>query len=106
MFITSIQVSEWTTGDNRTDWQNVQLSAQFSPSIDRPAREKCKLSIHKNHSPPLVACALQAQASGKTVMFYGQTEVTRDLVAARQVEGLQSIYQTFHTRLSNSFLPT
>jgi hypothetical protein len=39
-------------------------------------------------------------------MFYGQTEVTRDLVAARQVEGLQSICQTFHTRLSNSFLPT
>ncbi|WCM54628.1 hypothetical protein OH720_25995 [Pseudomonas sp. WJP1] len=106
MFITSIQVSEWTTGDNRTDWQNVQLSAQFSPSIDRPAREKCKLSLHKNHFPALIACDLQALASGKTVMIDGQTEVTRDLMAARQVEGLQMICQAFHMRLSNSFLPT
>ncbi|HEY8357031.1 MAG TPA: 4-hydroxybenzoate 3-monooxygenase [Ramlibacter sp.] len=30
---------------------------------------------------------------GKTVMVYGQTEVTRDLMAARAAAGLQTIYQ-------------
>jgi p-hydroxybenzoate 3-monooxygenase len=30
---------------------------------------------------------------GKTVMVYGQTEVTRDLMAARAAEGLQSFYE-------------
>lgn len=36
---------------------------------------------------------LQALTGGKTVLIYGQTEVTRDLMAARQVEGLQTLYQ-------------
>ena len=36
---------------------------------------------------------LQALTGGKTVMIYGQTEVTRDLMAARQVAGAQTIYQ-------------
>jgi hypothetical protein len=89
LFITSIQVSEWTTGDNRTDWQNVQLPAQFSPSIDRPARGNCKHSIHKNQSPPPAARDLQGLTCCKTVMVYGQTGVIRDLIAARQFDGLQ-----------------
>jgi hypothetical protein len=46
VFITSIQASG-VAGDNRTDWQNVQVRAQFSPSIDGPASEKCKHSTHK-----------------------------------------------------------
>ena len=32
-------------------------------------------------------------ATGKTVVIYGQTEVTRDLMDARQAAGLSSIYQ-------------
>jgi p-hydroxybenzoate 3-monooxygenase len=36
---------------------------------------------------------LQALTGGKTVMIYGQTEVTRDLMAARQVAGAQTIYE-------------
>ncbi|HZY16004.1 MAG TPA: 4-hydroxybenzoate 3-monooxygenase [Ramlibacter sp.] len=31
---------------------------------------------------------------GKTVMVYGQTEVTRDLMEARAAEGLQTVYDT------------
>jgi hypothetical protein len=46
-------------GDNRSDWQNVQVLAQFSPSIDELASEKCKHSSHKNHSPALVAWSLR-----------------------------------------------
>src|SRR4051795_2540561 len=32
-------------------------------------------------------------ATGKTVMIYGQTEVTRDLMAARTAAGLTTVYQ-------------
>lgn len=35
---------------------------------------------------------LQALTGGKTVMVYGQTEVTRDLMAARQVAGATTLY--------------
>ena len=35
---------------------------------------------------------LQALTGGKTVMVYGQTEVTRDLMAARQVAGAKTLY--------------
>ncbi|MBH2034985.1 MAG: 4-hydroxybenzoate 3-monooxygenase [Pseudomonadales bacterium] len=35
---------------------------------------------------------LQALTGGKTVMVYGQTEVTRDLMAARQVAGATPLY--------------
>src|SRR3954469_4814275 len=34
---------------------------------------------------------------GKTVMVYGQTEVTRDLMAARTAAGLPAVYQTGDT---------
>ncbi|MBC5764291.1 4-hydroxybenzoate 3-monooxygenase [Ramlibacter albus] len=34
---------------------------------------------------------------GKTVVVYGQTEVTRDLMAARAAEGLQTIYEVGDT---------
>ena len=37
---------------------------------------------------------LQALTGGKTVMVYGQTEVTRDLMAARQVAGATTLYGT------------
>ena len=37
---------------------------------------------------------LQALTGGKTVMVYGQTEVTRDLMAARQVTGATTLYGT------------
>jgi p-hydroxybenzoate 3-monooxygenase len=37
---------------------------------------------------------LQALTGGKTVMIYGQTEVTRDLMAARQAVGAVTLYET------------
>lgn len=36
---------------------------------------------------------LQALTDGRTVMIYGQTEVTRDLMAARREAGARTIYQ-------------
>ncbi len=36
--------------------------------------------------------------NGKTVMVYGQTEVTRDLMHARESEGLQTIYEVGRQR--------
>jgi p-hydroxybenzoate 3-monooxygenase len=39
---------------------------------------------------------LQALTGGKTVMIYGQTEVTRDLMAARQAAGALTLYETSH----------
>ncbi|HCX81432.1 MAG: 4-hydroxybenzoate 3-monooxygenase [Curvibacter sp. RIFCSPHIGHO2_12_FULL_63_18] len=36
---------------------------------------------------------LQALTGGKQVMVYGQTEVTRDLMAARQAAGLPTLYE-------------
>ncbi|MCU1749654.1 4-hydroxybenzoate 3-monooxygenase [Pseudomonas sp. 6D_7.1_Bac1] len=36
---------------------------------------------------------LHALTGGKTVMIYGQTEVTRDLMAARQVAGALTLYE-------------
>ncbi|MDP9710593.1 UNVERIFIED_ORG: p-hydroxybenzoate 3-monooxygenase [Pseudomonas fluorescens] len=39
---------------------------------------------------------LQALTGGKTVMVYGQTEVTRDLMAARRETGGQTIYEARH----------
>src|SRR3954454_429526 len=35
-------------------------------------------------------------ATGKTVMIYGQTEVTRDLMAARADAGLTTVYEAAH----------
>jgi len=37
-------------------------------------------------------------ATGKTVMIYGQTEVTLDLMNARQAAGLTTIYEAEHAR--------
>jgi p-hydroxybenzoate 3-monooxygenase len=37
---------------------------------------------------------LQALTGGKSVMIYGQTEVTRDLMAARQAVGAVTLYET------------
>lgn len=37
---------------------------------------------------------LHALTGGKTVMIYGQTEVTRDLMAARQLAGASTLYET------------
>src|SRR5207253_3131275 len=37
---------------------------------------------------------LQSLTGGKTVMIYGQTEVTRDLMAARQSAGAMTLYET------------
>jgi p-hydroxybenzoate 3-monooxygenase len=37
-------------------------------------------------------------ATGKTVMIYGQTEVTLDLMNARQAAGLTTIYEAEHVR--------
>jgi p-hydroxybenzoate 3-monooxygenase len=37
---------------------------------------------------------LQSLTGGKTVMIYGQTEVTRDLMAARQAAGAKTLYET------------
>ena len=49
---------------------------------------------------------MQALTAGKQVMVYGQTEVTRDLMDARQVAGLPTIYDasqvTVHDFDSNS----
>jgi len=39
---------------------------------------------------------LQALTGGKTVMVYGQTEVTRDLMAARREDGALSFYEVSH----------
>ncbi|HLJ00036.1 MAG TPA: 4-hydroxybenzoate 3-monooxygenase [Bradyrhizobium sp.] len=36
--------------------------------------------------------------TGKSVMIYGQTEVTRDLMQARQAAGLTSIYEAEHVK--------
>ncbi|MDY7531601.1 4-hydroxybenzoate 3-monooxygenase [Pseudomonas sp. Bout1] len=36
---------------------------------------------------------LKALTGGKTVMIYGQTEVTRDLMAARQASGATTVYE-------------
>jgi p-hydroxybenzoate 3-monooxygenase len=41
---------------------------------------------------------LQALTGGKTVMIYGQTEVTRDLMAARQAAGALTLYETSHVQ--------
>jgi p-hydroxybenzoate 3-monooxygenase len=40
---------------------------------------------------------------GKTVMVYGQTEVTRDLMAARAAEGLQTVYEVGDTVALHGF---
>ncbi|MCX7080157.1 MAG: 4-hydroxybenzoate 3-monooxygenase [Pseudomonas sp.] len=41
---------------------------------------------------------LQALTGGKTVMIYGQTEVTRDLMAARQTAGAMTLYETSNVK--------
>jgi len=45
-------------------------------------------------------------ARGQTVMVYGQTEVTRDLMAARQREGGISLYETEHVQLHDFYSNT
>jgi p-hydroxybenzoate 3-monooxygenase len=42
---------------------------------------------------------LPALTGGKKVMVYGQTEVTRDLMRARQAKGLQTIYEASDVQL-------
>jgi len=41
---------------------------------------------------------LKALTGGKTVMIYGQTEVTRDLMAARQASGAVTFYEASHVQ--------
>ncbi|MDE1163960.1 MAG: 4-hydroxybenzoate 3-monooxygenase [Pseudomonas sp.] len=41
---------------------------------------------------------LKTLTGGKTVMIYGQTEVTRDLMAAREAAGAQTIYEASNAR--------
>lgn len=45
---------------------------------------------------------LQGLTGGKTVMIYGQTEVTRDLMAARAASGALSIYEAANVRLHDA----
>ncbi|WP_177409736.1 MULTISPECIES: 4-hydroxybenzoate 3-monooxygenase [unclassified Pseudomonas] len=45
-----------------------------------------------------VAIDLHALTNGKSVMIYGQTEVTRDLMQARQAVGAQTLYQADNVR--------
>ena len=49
----------------------------------------------------LVHINLKELTDGKTVMVYGQTEVTRDLMAAREVSNAQTIYQASDVQLHN-----
>jgi p-hydroxybenzoate 3-monooxygenase len=42
---------------------------------------------------------LAGLTGGKTVMIYGQTEVTRDLMAAREAVGAQTVYQASDVQL-------
>ncbi|MFY0664213.1 MAG: 4-hydroxybenzoate 3-monooxygenase [Natronospirillum sp.] len=42
---------------------------------------------------------LKKHADGATVMCYGQTEVTRDLMAAREAAGLNTLYEAEQTEL-------
>ncbi|WP_426198694.1 4-hydroxybenzoate 3-monooxygenase [Pseudomonas sp. DC3200b2] len=42
---------------------------------------------------------LKGLTGGKTVMIYGQTEVTRDLMAARQAAGATTVYQAGDVRI-------
>lgn len=42
---------------------------------------------------------LKTYSGGKTVMVYGQTEMTRDLMAARSKAGATSIYQAINVKL-------
>ncbi|MBL1375837.1 4-hydroxybenzoate 3-monooxygenase [Zobellella iuensis] len=46
----------------------------------------------------LVHINLKELTDGKTVMVYGQTEVTRDLMAARQACGARTLYQAEHVQ--------
>jgi p-hydroxybenzoate 3-monooxygenase len=46
---------------------------------------------------------LKSLTGGKTVMVYGQTEVTRDLMEARGAEGAISIYEAAHVRLHDFY---
>ncbi|PAU54650.1 4-hydroxybenzoate 3-monooxygenase [Pseudomonas sp. PIC25] len=45
---------------------------------------------------------LQGLTGGKTVMIYGQTEVTRDLMAARAASGALNIYEAANVRLHDA----
>jgi p-hydroxybenzoate 3-monooxygenase len=42
---------------------------------------------------------LKGLTNGKTVMIYGQTEVTRDLMAARQAAGATTVYQAANVQI-------
>ena len=42
---------------------------------------------------------LNGLTGGKNVMVYGQTEVTRDLMAARQAQGLQTVYEAANVQV-------
>jgi p-hydroxybenzoate 3-monooxygenase len=44
---------------------------------------------------------MQALTGGKQVMVYGQTEVTRDLMAARQDAGLPTVYEAANVTVHN-----
>ncbi len=49
----------------------------------------------------LVHINLKKLTDGKTVMVYGQTEVTRDLMAAREASTAQTIYQAGDVQIHN-----
>jgi p-hydroxybenzoate 3-monooxygenase len=46
---------------------------------------------------------LKALTGGKTVMVYGQTEVTRDLMAARTASGARSVYEAADVKLHDFY---
>jgi p-hydroxybenzoate 3-monooxygenase len=43
-----------------------------------------------------------ASLTGKQVMVYGQTEITRDLMAAAEPRGLEIIYEAFHVAIHDT----
>lgn len=45
---------------------------------------------------------LKAHSGGKTVMIYGQTEVTRDLMQARQASGAPIVYEAGDVRIQDA----
>ncbi|WP_206952437.1 4-hydroxybenzoate 3-monooxygenase [Trinickia acidisoli] len=71
--------------------------AQVGARMDREGlvHEGVELAFHGRR----VRIDLKALTGGKTVMVYGQTEVTRDLMHAREQSGATSLYQVDQVEL-------
>ena len=74
--------------------QGTQMLLREAGAADRMDREG---HVHEGFALSFLGrmerIDLKALTGGKTVMVYGQTEVTRDLMDARAQSGLQSIYE-------------